>query len=41
MDVLQRRREDVDLLHLSAERSELAALSEILDRGDADLSRSF
>ncbi|MEH0542417.1 transposase family protein [Streptomyces sp. NBC_00704] len=32
IDVLQRHREDADLLHLSAELSELAALSEGLDR---------
>ncbi|EGX55397.1 transposase [Streptomyces zinciresistens K42] len=32
IDVLQRHREDADLLHLPAELSELAALSEVLDR---------
>jgi hypothetical protein len=32
IDVLQRHREDADLLHLSAELPELAALSEVLDR---------
>ncbi|MEU2867559.1 transposase family protein [Streptomyces mirabilis] len=32
IDVLQRHREDADLLHLSAGLPELAALSEVLDR---------
>ncbi|WP_405681883.1 ISAs1 family transposase [Streptomyces sp. NBC_01238] len=32
IDVLQRHREDVDLPHLPAELSDLAALSEVLDR---------
>jgi DDE_Tnp_1-associated len=32
IDVLQRHREDVDLPHLPAEQSELAALAKVLDR---------
>ncbi|WP_327579015.1 ISAs1 family transposase [Streptomyces sp. NBC_00145] len=32
IDVLQRHREDADLLHVSAELAELAALSEVLDQ---------